>query len=304
MADAATLEVINREMQLSNLDRILWPEAGYTKKDLIHYYATIFPYMGPHLRQRPLVFTRYPSGIAGKSFYQKDAPKNLPDWIQTFAWTGSDGSVKNYVLVNSATDLVWLANQACIEIHPWLSHTTNIAYPDFIVFDLDPSAHNSFAEIVSVANLVKQLMDQLDLRVYLKTSGSTGLHIYLPIVNRYTYAQVRNFGQAIAEMICKVLPDITTIQRSVHRRGQRIYIDYLQNGLGKTVCAPYCVRPRPAATVSTPIKWAEISSISPAQFTIKTLPERLNQLGDLFQDVLSDQQELEPAVKTLGISLA
>ncbi len=210
---------------------------------------------------------------------------------------------KHYVLANSAADLVWLANQACIEIHPWLSRIDRVDYPDFIVFDLDPSEHNSFAEIVTLAKLLKQLMDQLSLRVYLKTSGSMGLHIYLPIVNRYTYAQVRSFGQAIAAMICKVVPDIVTIERSVQRRGPRIYFDYLQNGLGKTVCAPYCVRPRPAASVSAPLKWEELDSISPAQFTIKTLPERLEQVGDLFQEVLTDQQELEAAVKALGVSL-
>lgn len=303
MTDAATLEITGREVQLSNLDRIFWPEAGFTKKDLIDYYTAVFPYMGPHLNQRPLVFTRYPSGVACKSFYQKNAPLNLPEWMQTFAWTNSVGKIKQYVLVNSAADLVWLANQACIEIHPWLSRIDSVDYPDFIVFDLDPCEHNSFAEIITVANLVKQLMDQLGLRIYLKTSGATGLHIYLPVVNRYTYAQVRNFGQTVGEMICKVLPNIVTIERSVQRRGQRIYFDYLQNGLGKTVCAPYCVRPRPEASVSTPIKWEEINTISPAQFTIKTLPERLKQVGDLFQEVLTDQQELESAAKALEISL-
>ncbi len=303
MPTTAILEITGQQVQLSNLDRILWPEADYTKKDLIDYYAAVFSYMSPHLSQRPLVFTRYPGGIEAPSFYQKNAPGNLPDWIQTFAWADSEGSIKNYVLVNSAADLVWLANQACIEIHPWLSQTTTIEYPDYIVLDLDPSAHNSFTEIVTVANLIKQLMDQLGLRVYLKTSGSTGLHIYLPIVNRYTYAQVRKFGQAIAEMICQVVPDIATIQRSVQSRGNRIYVDYLQNGLGKTLCAPYCVRPRPAATVSTPINWQEIASITPTQFTIKTLPERLNQFGDLFQEVLTDRQELEKAAANLGVSL-
>jgi len=303
MPNTAILEFAGQEVQLSNLDRILWPEAGYTKKDLIDYYAAVFSYMSSHLSQRPLVFTRYPSGIEATSFYQKNAPGNLPDWMQTFAWAGSDGRIKNYVLVNSAADLVWLANQACIEIHPWLSQTVNIEYPDFIVLDLDPSDHNSFAEIVTVANLIKQLMDQLGLRVYLKTSGSTGLHIYLPIVNRYTYAQVRKFGLVIAEMICQVVPNIATIQRSVQSRGNRIYVDYLQNGLGKTLCAPYCVRPRPAATVSTPINWQEITSITPTQFTIKTLPERLHQFGDLFQEVLTDRQELEQAAANLGISL-
>lgn len=304
MPDTTTLAITGREVSLSNLDRILWPDQGYTKKDLIDYYAAVFPYMGPHLRQRPLVFTRYPRGIDATSFYQKNAPANLPDWMQTFAWAGSAGGVKNYILVNSAADLVWLANQACIEIHPWLSQTTSIDYPDFIVFDLDPSEHNSFAEIVTVAHLLKQLMDQLGLRIYLKTSGSTGLHIYLPIVNRYTYGQVRSFGQAIAAMICKLLPDIATIQRSVQSRGKRIYIDYLQNGLGKTVCAPYSVRPRPVASVSTPLQWQELPSITPAQFTIKTLPALLPQRRDLFQEVLSDRQELDLAVKTLGISLS
>lgn len=304
MPNGATLNIADREVSLSNLDRILWPEPGYTKKDLIDYYSTVFPYMSPHLAQRPLVFTRFPGGINGKSFYQKNAPANLPEWIQTFPWTNSDGAIKNYILINSAADLIWLANQACIEIHPWMSSTSSIEYPDFMVFDLDPSEHNSFAEIVTVANLLKQLMDQLSLRVYIKTSGSMGLHIYLPIVNRYTYGQVRTFGQVIATMICKVLPDITTIERSVQKRGRRIYIDYLQNGLGKTVCAPYSVRPRPAATVSTPLEWQELTSITPAQFTIKTLPGLLKQRGDLFQEVLRDRQELEPTVKALGISLS
>ena len=303
MPNGATLNITGREVSLSNLDRILWPEAGYTKKDLIDYYSAVFPYMSPHLAQRPLVFTRYPGGINAKSFYQKNAPANLPEWIQTFAWAGSEDGIKNYVLVNSAADLVWLANQACIEIHPWMSSTSRIEYPDFIVFDLDPSEHNSFTEIVTVANLLKQLMDQLGLRVYPKTSGSTGLHVYLPIVNHYTYSQVRSFGQAIGAMICKVLPDIATIERSVQKRGQRIYIDYLQNGLGKTVCAPYSVRPRPAATVSAPLTWQELTSITPAQFTIKTMPGLLKQRGDLFQEVLSDRQELGPAAKTLGVSL-
>ena len=300
MAHTGTLEIAGREVALSNLDKVLWPENGYTKKDLIDYYVAVFSFIVPHLIQRPLVFTRYPNGIHEKSFYQKNAPANLPDWIKTFPWAGSEGEPKNYILVNSAADLAWLTNLACIEIHPWLSSISHIEYPDFIVFDLDPSDHNSWEEIVTVANLLKQIMDQLGLRIYAKTSGSLGLHIYLPIMNHYTYSRVRDFGQAIAAMICKIVPDITTIQRSVQHRGPRIYIDYLQNGLGKTVCAPYSVRPRAAASVSTPIKWEELSSINPMQFTIKTVPDRLYRHGDLFREVLSDRQELETAIKSLG----
>lgn len=303
MADSATVAIKGREIQLTNLDRVLWPEQGYTKRDLVEYYAAVFHIMSPHLRQRPLVFTRYPNGIGEASFFQKNAPEYLPEWIQTFAWAGSDGRIKNYVLVEAQADLIWLANQACIEIHPWLSQTFTIENPDFIVFDLDPSEHNTLEEIVTVARLLKQLMDKLGLRVYLKTSGSKGLHIYLPIVTRYSYSQVRNFAQNIAQLICNVVPDIATIQRSLQRRGKRIYIDYLQNGLGKTICAPYSVRPRDGATVSTPIEWPELDSIRPEQFTIRTVLERFSQVGDQFREVLSDRQELEKAMEILGISL-
>lgn len=304
MANTATLEITGQEIKLSNIDKVLWPEAGYTKGDLIDYYTAVFPYMAPHLRQRPLVFTRYPNGITAKSFYQKNAPENLPEWIQTFPWESNEGNLKQYILVNTPADLIWLANQACIEIHPWMSRTDSVDYPDFMVFDLDPTEANPFDQVISTARLLKNLMDQLNLRVYAKTSGSLGLHVYLPLVNHYTYAQVRKFGQAVGEMISKLLPDVVTIERVVQRRGERIYFDYLQNGLGKTVCAPYCVRPRPQATVSAPIKWEELASINPAMFTIKSLPAQLIQRGDLFQEVLSDQQELDAAAKKLGISLS
>lgn len=297
-----TLDIVGHEVSLSNLDRLLWPEAGYRKKDLIAYYGAVYPYMITHLLRRPLVFTRYPGGIDGPSFYQKNAPANLPEWIQTYPWTEANGQTKQYVLVNSAADLVWLANQACLEIHPWMSQIDRIENPDFIVFDLDPSENNDFTEVVTVARLLKQLLNELGLRTYPKTSGSLGLHIYLPVVNRYSYEQVRQFGRAIAAIICKVLPDTATIERSVRRRGRKIYIDYLQNGLGKTVCAPYSVRPRPQATVSAPFAWEELDCLAPIEFTLKTMPGLLARRGDLFSEVLTDRQELEPALKMLGIS--
>lgn len=301
MDNLTTINSDAQEVKLTNVERVLWPEEGYTKGDLLEYYAAVFPYISPHLKNRPLVFNRYPKGIKEKSFYQKNAPKYLPEWIDTFAWVGSSGNIKNYILVKAPPDLIWLANQACIEIHPWLSQIKTIHNPDFVVFDLDPAPENSYQEIVIVARLVKNLFDKLGLRGYLKTSGSMGLHIYLPLLNRYTYSEVRDFGQAIGQLICQVVPDIATINRSIEDRGNRIYIDYLQNGLGKTVCAPYSVRPRSKATVSTPLKWEELEIIHPEMFTIKTLPERLTGMGDLFKEVLTDRQELEPAKSILGL---
>ncbi|MDD4627566.1 MAG: non-homologous end-joining DNA ligase [Syntrophomonas sp.] len=301
MGESATIAMAGREIKLTNLDRVLWPEDGYCKRDLVEYYAAVFPYMLPHLSERPLVFTRYPRGIGEKSFYQKNAPEGLPQWIKTFTWAGSDGDSKNYVLIQQTADLMWLANLACIEIHPWLSQINSIEYPDFIVFDLDPSEQSTFEQIISVARLLQELMNSLGLRVYPKTSGAKGLHLYLPIAKDYTYSQIRRVAQAMAEMVCQVIPDIATTERSLKNRGSRVYLDYLQNGLGKTVCAAYSVRPHKGAPCSTPIEWQELESIRPDQFTIKTLPERLQQVGDLFADVLNDRQDLKKAMATLGV---
>jgi bifunctional non-homologous end joining protein LigD len=303
MAVSTTIDKQKKEVKLTNLDRVLWPESGITKRDLINYYASVFPYIQPHLANRPLVFTRYPSGINEDSFYQKNAPSYLPEWINTFSWTESDGTVKRYILAEAREDMIWLANQACIEIHPWLSQISSVEYPDFIVFDLDPSDQNKFEQIVSIAALLKQLMDQFGLRVYLKTSGSKGLHIYLPVVPRYSYEQVRQFGHAVANVICNVVPDIATIERPLRKRGNRIYVDYLQNGLGKTVCSPYSVRPRENATVSTPLHWEELTRINPGEFTIFTILNRLENIGDIFHEVLNDRQELENAAQMLSIAL-
>ncbi len=285
------------ELTLTNLDKTLWPAEGYTKGELIQYYAETAPYILPYLKDRPLVTTRYPDGIDGKFFYQKNAPPNLPGWINTYRWISRDDSGNNLILAEKTADLVWLANLACIEIHPWLSRVNSIMKPDFVVFDLDPSPGSSFENVKEIALFLKKLFDCLELRVYLKTTGSEGLHVFLPVVNQYTYEQVREFARHIAEAVCRQLPHIATIERVVAKRKNKVYVDYLQNVIGKTICAPYSVRPRPGAPVSAPIGWSELAEISSRSFNIKNILGRLDQINEHFKPVLTDCQKLERAFK-------
>jgi bifunctional non-homologous end joining protein LigD len=294
---------IIRKFFLTNLNKILWPRDAYTKADLIKYYAEIAPFIMEHLRERPLVFTRYPDGIDKKFFYQKNAPNHTPDWINTFAWESQDGKITRFILAEEKPTLVWLANQACIEIHPWLSRKDSIYYPDYVVFDLDPSPGSSFEDTVRIALLLKQILDEFKLQAFVKTSGATGLHIYLPVINKYTYSELRNIAQSLAGIVCNLLPDKATIERTVEKRGHRVYIDCLQNVVGKTICAPYSVRPRDGATVSTPLRWEELQDISGADFTIKNILSRLHRMGDIFKPVLSEKQDLEKAIKYLGVNI-
>lgn len=301
MATHTRVNIEGKQLAISNLDKILWPDDDYTKGDLIDYYARIAPYILPHLHDRPLVFTRYPDGIKGKSFYQKNAPEYMPEWIKTMPWKFEEGAEKHLIMVRHKADLVWLANQAVIEIHPWFSRPGTIDCPDYVVFDLDPSEGSTFEQVVAIAKLLKQILDELKLKSYLKTSGAEGLHIYLPLVNQYTYAELREFSGKIAGMACLLLPKIATIERNVKKRGSKVYVDFMQNVLGKTLCAPYSVRPRAGAPVSAPINWEEIDKIKPTDFTISNIFARLDKTGDLFAQVLNEPQDLEGAFKTLGL---
>jgi bifunctional non-homologous end joining protein LigD len=302
MMGQVTIE--SREFALSNLDKVLWPDDGYTKGELIHYYVQVADYLLPHLRGRPLVLTRFPDGIHRKSFYQKNAPDYLPPWIRTFSWYSEDSQRDIlFIVAEEAATLAWLANQACIEMHPWLSSIESIDNPDFAVIDLDPSPGSRYQDVVDIALVVKELLDNLGLRSYPKTSGSAGLHIYIPVEAVYTYEQVRKFAHVLASMVTEVLPHIATIERAVKKRSHKVYVDYLQNVLGKTLSSVYSVRPRPGAPVSTPLLWDEVSQITPAQFTIKTILSRLRDYGDLFAPVLQDRQNLEPACHKLGLPI-
>lgn len=291
MKSTRMARVDGKELELSNLTKVLWPEENYTKAELINYYAEIYPWLAPHLKDRPLVFTRYPNGIAGKSFYQKNMPDNQPSWMKTFTWETKDRTI--YMLIVTArADIVWLANLACIELHPWLSRQDSIDKPDYMIFDLDPSPSNNLQQVKKIALLLKDLLDSIGLRSYIKTSGAEGLHMYVPLNPVYTYVQVRQTAELIAGIICREAPDLATIERSVGKRGPKIYIDYMQNVIGKTLCAPYSVRPRKSAPVSFPLKWEELAEANPQDYTIKTVLDRLPGYLDLFKAVLEDKQEL------------
>lgn len=300
--EISNVELNGRIIPLSHLDKVFWPQEGFKKVDLIHYYSEAAPYLLPHLKERPLVWTRYPDGIDSKGFYQKNAPAHLPEWINTFTCRSqeSDRDI-HFILVSDTADLVWLANQAALEMHPWLSRVSAPDCPDFVVIDLDPSPGNTYKQVVKVAWTVKHVLDELMLDSYVKTSGAEGLHIYIPVQNQYDYKQIRDFAQLVAAAVCHLVPELATIERMVNKRGSLIYVDYLQNARGQTLCAPYSVRPRTGAPVSCPLHWDEIDGIEPSQFTIKTILPRLLQYGDIFAPVLNNKQSLAGAQERLGL---
>ncbi|MDD2619553.1 MAG: non-homologous end-joining DNA ligase [Syntrophomonadaceae bacterium] len=295
-------EIDGRVIPLSNLDKIFWPSQGYCKNDLIEYYSMIAPYIMKYLKDRPLVFVRYPNGIDAKFFYQKNAPSNIPEWFNTYEWENSENKMTRFILVEEKAALVWLANQACIEIHPWLSSKDSINQPDYIIFDLDPSPDNTFSEVVDTALLVRKLLAEINLKTWVKTSGASGLHIYLPVINKYSYEEIRVFAGKVASIVTSAIPELTTIERKVDSRGRRIYLDFLQNVRGQTICSPYSVRAVNGATVSAPIQWEEIKDISPNSFNIKNILSRVEKIGDIFESVLEEKQDIAQAMKDLGIA--
>lgn len=287
------LQINGRKLQLTNLDKILWPEDSYTKYELLRFYIDISPFLLPYLASRPCSFQRFPDGIHGKHFYQKNVPSVAPDWIQTFPVFSGKRTV-NYILVNNLETLVYVVNLGCLEIHPWHSQTAAIKYPDWGIVDLDPQEEVDFSAVVESAGVVKTVLDELGLYGYPKTSGATGMQIYLPFKPHYTYEQVRDIIGYICRLTHEKAPQLTTLERMVKKRGAKVYLDYLQNGWGKTINAPYTVRPVSGAPVSTPLSWEEALSgkIAPRDFTIKNLLTRLQGKGDIFSPVLGGSQVL------------
>ncbi len=290
----------SRRVQLTHLDRVLWPGDGITKAELVSYLTAVADAMLPHLRDRPLSLTRFPRGIQSGGFYQKNAPAYAPGWIKTYTFAHGDRAVR-YILCQDLATLQWLGNQAVIEIHPWLSRTESPYVPDFAVIDLDPDPPAGFAEAVQAALLVKQVLDAFGLRGFPKTSGATGVHIYVPVVPRYTYATLAAFVGAVGDLLRDSVPWLVTRERTVARRGGKLYVDHLQNVLGKTLVAPYSPRPLDGAPVSAPLRWEELPRVTPQMFTIRTMPARLATVGDLFHEVLGERQDIDGALRQLGL---
>ncbi|MDW7651139.1 MAG: non-homologous end-joining DNA ligase [Bacillota bacterium] len=294
------LEINQRTVKLSNLEKVFWPADGYTKHDLISFYIEISPFLLPFLKERPCNFQRFPDGITGKRFYQKNKPSFAPDWLETFP-IPSEERVIDYIVVNNLETLVYLANLACLEIHPWHSRTKTVHYPDWGIVDLDPQEGVDFTAVIETACIVKDVLDSLELRGYPKTSGASGMQIYIPLKPRYTYEQVRDIIGYICGLVHVKLPRLTTMERMVKKRGATVYLDYLQNLWGKTINAPYTVRPVPGACISTPLTWDEVQSgqVKPQDFTMETITTRLDEKGDLFAPVLKGDQTAAAILRKL-----
>jgi len=295
------LKIGNITLQLTNRDKIYWPKEGYTKNDLINYYDSVSELILPYLKDRPQSMNRFPNGIKGQSFYQKNVDvEKVPSWLTTEKISSeSNEAYVNYLICNDKATLLYMANLGCIEINPWNSRIPNIHNPDWAVIDLDPEEIN-FKEVVKTALSVKETLDELEIESYCKTSGASGLHIYIPLGAKYDYDAAKNFAELIAHLVNEKLPATTSIIRSTAKRKKKVYLDFLQNRRGQTLAAPYSVRPRPGATVSTPLLWNEVNDkLDPTTFTMMNTLKRLDKVGDLWKPVLGKGEDISKVLRKM-----
>jgi bifunctional non-homologous end joining protein LigD len=291
-----------RTVRLTSAERVLFPHDGVTKGDLFDYYRAVAPALVPHLRDRPFTMKRFREGAAGGFFFQKDAPKGMPDWIPTRrfrTWPREGGSrLVDFPLVNDELALLWMVQMHCIDMNAWYSRVDKPDRPDFVLFDLDPP-DGEFRLAVRVAHLVRELLDELGIAGYVKTSGADGVHVLVPVTRRSTHETTRDFAERAAELLAERHPGLVTTQwRKEKRRG--VFLDARQNGWGKTIASVYSVRPKPGAPVSTPLPWEELTeNVEPRQFGMQEALARLEQHGDLFAPVLEQPQALAPARRRL-----
>jgi len=280
--------VASKEVKLTNLKKMFWPADGYTKGDLVAYYERVAPLLLPYLRDRPLVLTRYPDGITGKSFFQKDAPEFTPAWVRTERVYSKDAEREiDYFVVDDVESLRYVANSGTIPLHLWASRLGSLERPDWLVLDLDPKGA-PFTDVVKVARAIHRILDDLELPSYPKTSGATGLHILIPLGARYTYDEVRTFARLLAVLGVEAEPEISTIARPLRSRGGKVYIDFGQNGHGQTIVGPFSLRPLPGAPASCPLTWGEVTArLDPARFTMITVPKRFAKMDDPLAPVLT-----------------
>jgi bifunctional non-homologous end joining protein LigD len=291
-ASAARRDEAALPFEFTNTKKVFWPDEGYTKGDLIDYYRAIAPWLLPYLRNRPVVMTRYPDGIGGKSFFQKDAPGFRPDWIRTERmWSEDTQREIDYFVCDDEATLLYIVNLGTIPLHLWASRVPTLERPDWCILDLDPKGA-PFEHVVQVARAGKELCDRIGLPVLVKSSGSSGLHLLIPLGRQCTHEQARSLGELLARCIVGRLPEISTIVRQVSHREGRVYVDYLQNGSGKLIVSPLCVRPLSGAPVSVPLAWKEVNpKLDIRRHTIKTVPDRMRKLG---ADPLAPVLELSP----------
>jgi bifunctional non-homologous end joining protein LigD len=293
-----------REVKLSSADRVLFPGDGITKGDLFEYYGEIAPAIVPHLKNRPFTMKRWREGLAGGSFFQKQAPKGMPSWIKTRqfrTWPREGGSrLVDFPLVNDRETLLWMVQMHCIDMNAWYSRVDKPDRPDYVVFDLDPpESRNGFAQAIRVAHLVREALERLELDSYVKTSGADGIHVLVPIARRSTYADTYEFAERVSRALEGENPGLVTTEwLKKKRRG--VLVDHRQNGHGKTIASPYSVRPKAGAPVSTPLRWEELGEkVRPRDFGMREALARFEEHGDLFEPVLQGGQALGPALRQL-----
>lgn len=295
------VEINGRRLELTNLDKVFWPEEGYTKGDLIDYYRAVAPVILPHLKDRPQSLRRSPNGIEGESFFQKDVGDIVPDWVKTVeVRSESEEKEIRYMLCQDEAALVWMANLGCIEINPWNSRYQNPDNPDYVVLDLDP-LDIDFRYVVEAALATREILDQAGAKGYCKTSGATGLHIYIPVQAKYSTEQVQQFAHLINMLVHARIPKTTSLERMPAKRSRKVYLDFLQNRRGQTMAAAYCIRPRRGATVSAPLGWDEVGeSLDPAMFHIRNMPQRVREKGDLWKPVIGKGIDMEKCLERLS----
>lgn len=296
-------------MRLTSGDRVAFPEDGITKADLWDYYEAVAPAILPHLRDRPFTLKRYPYGATGQAYFQKQAPRGMPSWIPTKkfrTWPREGGSrLVDFALINDTGALLWMVQMNCIDMNAWYSTWRTPQRPDYVVFDLDPpEAEDAFAQCVRVAHLLREALTALELRSYVKTSGSDGIHVLVPIARRSTFRDTYDFAEAVSRRLEEEHPGLVTTEW-LKRKRTGVLVDHRQNGAGKTLASVYSVRPKPGAPVSTPLAWEELTeSVTPRDFTMAVALERIRHFGDVYAPVLEDRQPLAAARRRLRASRA
>ncbi len=290
-------KICGHDLKFTNLSKVYWPEDKVTKRDMFNYYYQVAEYILPYLKDRPMSLNRFPGGIHGPSFYQKDVKDKAPDWAKTFPYTNGDGEHKEYLLGTDEASLLWMASLGCIEMNPWFSRAQSPDNPDYCVVDLDPDK-NTFDQVIEAALEVKKVLDAIDVPSFCKTSGSTGMHIYIPLGAKYSYDQSQMFARIVVNIVHKQIPDYTSLERMIAARHGKMYLDFLQNRPGATIAGPYSLRPKIGATVSMPLHWDEVKpGLTMKHFTIFNSIDRLKKEGDLFKGVLGGGIDLEKTIK-------
>jgi bifunctional non-homologous end joining protein LigD len=289
--DTVDFDADGKIVHLTNLRKVFWPDLGITKADLLQFYMDISPVLLPHLADRAMVMKRYPNGIAGDFFFMKRAPSPRPAWIETCAIEHDSGNVIDFPVIQDLASLLWVINLGCIDLNPWYARTDDVDRPDYLHFDLDPVKGASWDQILETADIVHKALTQLKLPAFIKTTGSRGLHIYVPIVRGPTQKEVWMFAKEIATNLAALRPDLITAEYRIAKRPrQRVLVDYNQNAWGRTLASIYSVRPQPKATVSTPISWKEVEQgVQIEDFRIDNVPRRVKKLGDLWAPLLAQK---------------